>query len=125
MNYVYLAVEDSPSHADIGDHVTTNDYESWVDQVDSHGSIQPKRETEKPLTSGDYRTAFTNIAQGVVTDNDTEVLVSMLQSADSAQLSDGLKLVIKLSVSSAESKVISEKGTHFVPTSSFKVLANA
>ena len=117
-------MEDSPSHADIGDHVTTNDYESRVDQVDSHGSIQPKRETEQPLTPGDYRTAVTNIAQGVVTNNDTEVLVSMLQSADSAQLSDGLKLVIKLSVSSAESKVISEKGTHFVPTSSFNVLAN-
>lgn len=92
----YLALTETVRHAPHGDSAAND---TQQDAVDATQSEPPS------LTADAYRTAFTNIANDVVTTQDSLVLTTMLRSADTDQLDDGLMLTMKLSVSSTKNKV--------------------
>ncbi|XP_067933891.1 uncharacterized protein [Watersipora subatra] len=58
------------------------------------------------LTAVSYSKAFSNILQGVIGPPDCLVIVSLLRRDDTKGLIDGLQLVLKLSVTTAENKII-------------------
>lgn len=93
-------------------HIAPNEPSSQgiKSSTDSHeqgaaGASAAVRDEQKVLTAADYRTAIMNVEQGTLTTQDAYALTSMLRSADTNMLSDGLKLAIKVSVSSQESRV--------------------
>lgn len=72
-----------------------------IDQCDT--CTTPASDT--PFSADDYKEAFANIEKGVVRSQECLVLISLLQSADTDTLADGLQIVTKLSVTSTENKV--------------------
>lgn len=100
---------DKTKPTDYGEEPSPSSSESQdlsLDEPDPPHRPDPDRLQHPDLTADDYREAFVNIQQGVVRPQDCLVLVAMLRAADTDKLADGLQLVLKLSVTSAENKVL-------------------
>ena len=91
--YFYLLVcsdSENPSATDICDGAEPNTVTNKSNQ---------------PPTADDYKQAFINISEGIVKSQDCLILISLLRSSDTQKLTDGLQLVLKLSITTTENKV--------------------